>query len=70
MGRRLVVGMLRFMRDHRWRGQHRHQEQAGHQGQNKELSIESNHALLPGCCLYRLLFLNPRNGFIDLLFGQ
>ena len=70
MDRRLVVSMLRFMRDHRWRGQRRHHEQAGHQGQNKDLSLESNHALLPGCCFYRLLFLNSRNDFIDLLFGK
>jgi len=70
MGHSLVVGMLRLMRNHCRGGQRRHQKQAGHQGQNEKLSLESIHVILPGCCLYRLLLLNPRNGFVNYLFGQ
>ena len=38
---------------------------------NNTLSNLMSHRLLSqSCCFHRLLFLNPRNDFIDLLFGE
>ena len=33
-------------------------------------NLMSHRLLSQSCCFHRLLFLNPRNDFIDLLFGE
>jgi hypothetical protein len=71
VGRRLVVGMLRLMSYGCRRRECGHQQQASHQRQNEDLSIESNHAILPGRCrLHRLVFLNALDRLNNLVFGQ